>query len=232
MSKLTELQATLWPPSPYDTRLMIAGAAGKARTAYGTQDGMIVDFGALRQNNVTVEIFMPPGQWEAWADTSSQRHLANAYNVIGPGHSYGNNGAHAPGPDCYEKVNGVKPDPYMNMVIQYSSDQTRKWCDIAYPVTDPPDDPPVVIPPVDPPVDPEEPPVEPPVTDNCSIPMPPEFPFPTSRQSTAAYEATRWWAIGKGRHARLVELAQYMEDLQDFSEAYAMWIAANEDSFD
>lgn len=121
MPTLEEVKSTLWPRAKYNPSLMVAGAVGKAKKAFGTygEEGKTLDYGAVTVFPQGVVIYTPAG-WVRY-DPSSSRHrtLANSFSRVEAGWSFGNNSIHNQARKWFEQVYGREPNEMENFDLQY-----------------------------------------------------------------------------------------------------------------
>lgn len=122
MPTLEEVKSTLWPRAKYNPSLMVAGAVGKAKKAFGTYEvDKTLDFGALTiwNKDEGVLIYTPSG-WTVYNPKSSRhRTLANSFSRVGAGWSFGNNSVHNQARKWFEEVYGREPNEMENFDLQY-----------------------------------------------------------------------------------------------------------------
>lgn len=123
MPTLEQVKSTLWPRATYNPSLMVAGAVGKARKAFGFYEGeKTLDYGALTTSHKKEEgalIYTPVG-WTVYNPKSSRhRTLANSFSRVGAGWSFGNNSIHNQARTWFEQVYGREPNEMENFDLQY-----------------------------------------------------------------------------------------------------------------
>lgn len=121
MPTLEEVKSTLWPRATYSASLMVAGAVGKAKKAFGTYNsGKTLDYGAVTEFPLDGVVIFTPAGWVRY-DPSSSRHrtLANSFSRVGAGWSFGNNSVHNHARKWFEDVYGREPNEMENFDLQY-----------------------------------------------------------------------------------------------------------------
>jgi hypothetical protein len=155
-AQLAAVTASLWPRAPYAS-WFVAGASQRASEAYGRDPGgRILDVGALRDAPGGVEVLTPNG----WAKYIEREHqsIANVYNRVGAGWSFGSNSIHNAARGWFETIHRRQPDAMENIDIQFNRSLFESLRTQALGQPEPPPPPP----PPPPPLDPRKP--DPPVT--------------------------------------------------------------------
>lgn len=163
MPTLEQVKSTLWPKAPY-TPWLVKGAVARANEAYGPG----LDVGAIKSHsNKTVLVLTPAG----WAQYNEKEHLfiANVFNRVGMGWSFGSNSIHNQARAWFEIVHGRKPDEMENVDIQFNRTLFESLKQQAIGKERP--------------TDPIKPPVNPP-SDTKPTPTPTPTPIPVIRSNT------------------------------------------------
>lgn len=117
-ANLAAITATLWPRAPYSPWL-VARARDRAAEAHGTDPGgRVLDVGALRAAPGGVEV-RTPNEWVPYNEREHQ-FIANVFNRVGPGWSFGSNSIHNSARAWFETVHGRQPDALENVDIQFN----------------------------------------------------------------------------------------------------------------